>query len=210
MMPLLRLLVACAVLVGLAIAFADRSLATWAHGTLRDLALFPWMTRIVEPLPAAAALGLACAGVAAVAGWRPGPWGRALIAACLAVLVAAAIKDQLKVAFGRTWPETWTGNNPSWIANGVFGFFPFHGGAGWASFPSGHTTVAAAPSTVLWLASRRWRWVGVVFVAVVAVGLIGADYHWLSDIIAGGWLGIASGAGMAAVVGGRRMLPQDG
>jgi hypothetical protein len=40
--------------------------------------------------------------------------------------------------FGRTWPESWLGDNPSWIRDDVFGFFPFHGGRGWESFPSGH------------------------------------------------------------------------
>ena len=31
---------------------------------------------------------------------------------------------------------------------------PFHGGQGWASFPSGHTTLATAPMAVLMIRLR--------------------------------------------------------
>jgi membrane-associated phospholipid phosphatase len=191
----------CIVMVALSIAGLDRAVSTWSHADFHGLVGFIWLTRIVDPVPPLAALGLAGAGLAALAGWRPGRWGRVLIACCLATLVALAIKDQLKFAFGRTWPETWTNNNPSWIGNGVFGFQPFHGGQGWASFPSGHTTLMAAPMSILWQALPRWRWLWAGLVALVAIGLIGADYHWLSDIIAGAFLGAAAGIGMAALVG---------
>jgi membrane-associated phospholipid phosphatase len=56
--------------------------------------------------------------------------------------------------------------------------------------------VIAAPMSVFWLIFPRWRWVWATIVALVAIGLLGADYHWLSDIIAGGFLGAACGAGM--------------
>src|SRR5580658_10495109 len=90
--------------------------------------------------PPATGILLGLAGLAALAGWRPGHWARIVIACCIAVLVAINLKDQLKYAFGRTWPETWVNDNPSWIGNGTYGFWPFHKGAGWASFPSGHMT----------------------------------------------------------------------
>lgn len=189
-------IVALLVLTGLAVAFADRPLATWSHEALHGMAVFVWLTWIAEPTVPGAIVGLAVAGIAALAGWRPRRWGRALIAVCVATLVAVAIKDQLKFAFGRTWPETWTNANPSWIGGGVFGFFPFHGGQGWASFPSGHTTVIAAPMTALGRALGRWGWLCALPVALVAIGLIGADFHWLSDTLAGATLGLATGWGI--------------
>ena len=188
------------VLAGLAIAFVDRPLSTWSHDHLHGLAIFVWLTWIAEPMVPTAMVGLVGAGIAALAGWRPGRWGRALIAVCVATLVAVAIKDQLKFAFGRTWPETWTGGNPAWIGGGVFGFFPFHGGQGWASFPSGHTTVIAAPMSALGRALGRGRWLCALPVVLVALGLIGADYHWLSDTLAGATLGLATGWGIWAVM----------
>jgi len=189
------MLVACLLLAAASYGLVDRPLATWSHQALHGVVAFVWLTRIAEAVQPMAVAGLVGAGVAALFGWRPGPWGRVLIAACLATLVGAAIKEQLKFACGRTWPETWTNNNPSWIKDGVFGFFPFHGGQGWASFPSGHTTVIAAPMTALALALRRRAWLCGLPVALVAVGLIGADYHWASDILAGAALGLAVGWG---------------
>ena len=62
--------------------------------------------------------------------WRPG--GRLqilLLAIAVNRVVTEEMKDVLKWVFGRTWPETWKGNNPSLIADGVYGFHPFHSGA---------------------------------------------------------------------------------
>jgi membrane-associated phospholipid phosphatase len=115
------------------------------------------------------------------------------VLAAASLAVAEAIKDQLKFAFGRTWPETWIGNNPSFIRDGVFGFNPFHGGGGYASFPSGHTTAICAVMSVLWICYPRFRLIYALCVAAVAIGLIGADFHFLSDVIAGGFLGITTG-----------------
>lgn len=190
-----------ALLIGLTVAFVDRPLASWVSVHLHDVGLFKSLTLLAEPLAPLASAGLAGAGLAAVAGWRPGRWGRVAIACGLAVLVTLAVKGQLKFAFGRTWPETWIDNNPSWIANGVFAFQPFHGGQGWTSFPSGHTSLIAAPMAVLWWAVPRWRWLYATAVALVGIGLVGADYHWLSDVVAGAYLGAAVGTAMLALVG---------
>ncbi|PKU22436.1 phosphatase PAP2 family protein [Telmatospirillum siberiense] len=197
---------ACAVLVGFSIAFLDRGIATWTHGHFHGVRFFVWLTWLVEPVPYLAAGTLAGLAVAMLCGWRPDARGRQILACCLATLVALAFKEQLKYCFGRTWPETWVDGNPSWIGQGVFSFLPFHGGRGWASFPSGHTTAAAAPMSVLWMAFPRLRWIWAGFVLLVAAGLLGADYHWLSDIIAGAFLGTACGAGMSALMRGAKPM----
>jgi membrane-associated phospholipid phosphatase len=114
-----------------------------------------------------------------------------LAAASLAV--ADAVKDQLKFAFGRTWPETWVRNNPSFIHDGVFGFYPFHGGPGFAAFPSGHATAVCAVMSVLWLCYPRFRLFYAAAIVAVAVALVVADFHFLGDVIAGGFLGITTG-----------------
>ncbi len=190
----------CLILVSLSIAFLDRPLSSWSHQHLHGLVEFIWLTGIGEVPKPLAGLALIGVGAAVACGWRPGRWGRVLIACGLATLVALAIKDQLKIAFGRTWPETWIQDNPSWIANGVFGFAPFHGGQGWTSFPSGHTTAIAAPMAVLWQTLPRWRWLWTGMVGLVVIGLLGANYHWLSDTIAGAYLGAAVGFGIATLV----------
>ncbi len=198
--PLL-LVLSCPVLVLLCIAFVDRDAATLSHADFAGRnGVFISLTHIVDPIPPLAVLGFAGAGIAVLLGWRPGPVGRALIACCLAVLVAIAIKDELKYAFGRLWPETWVDNNPSWIHDGAYGFFPFHGRQGWFSFPSGHTTLITAPVAALWGRLPRWRPVLAIPVALVMVGLFGADYHFVGDMVAGLYLGAVCGAGSAALL----------
>ncbi len=183
----------------LSVLFVDRPAATWVHAAARGDAVFVALTHIVDPVLPLAIFGFLAAGAGIRAGWRPGPAGRALFSACMAVLVAVAIKDQAKYAFGRLWPETWVNNNPSWIGTGAYGFAPFHGGAGWASFPSGHMTVITAPMAVVWLTAPRWRPVAGLPVVLVALGLFGADYHFVGDILAGALLGTVCAACVLAM-----------
>ena len=190
----------CVVAVGLCVAFVDRAFATWAHNTFHGARAFVVLTHFADPILPGSALGLIAGAVAVMSGWRPGRVGRTFIACCMAALMAYAIKDQAKFAFGRLWPETWINSNPSWISNGAYGFAPFHGGAGWSSFPSGHMTGVTAPASVLWRRSPRWRWPIGLFVLLVAVGLLGADYHFVSDVIAGAFLGAACGTGILAAL----------
>ena len=136
----------CLVVVLVCIAFVDRQAATWSHAQFsgHDV-VFRGLTHIVDPLLPGAGVGLAVAALAGSCGWRPRRTGHLLIACCFAILVSYAIKEQLKFDFGRLWPETWVDGNPSWIKDGAYGFFPFHGRTGWSSFPSGHMTAITAP-----------------------------------------------------------------
>ena len=194
-----RAALSAVILIGLSIAFVDRPASTWAHALMHP-AFFVGLTHLVDPVLPAALIGLVAAGIAAACGWRPQACGKTLIACGLAAVIAVVIKEQLKFVFGRTWPETWIGN-PSWIGNGAYGFHFFHGGEGWASFPSGHMTMITAPFAVLWQRARRWRCLWAVPILAVAIGLFGADYHFVSDMIAGVYLGTACAAGVVALVG---------
>src|SRR5947209_11870123 len=141
--------IACVVLSALSIAFVDRAVSTWSHATLHRPAPLEWLTHIIDPFVPAASIALGAVAIAAVFGWRPGPLGRAVIALSITVLIATVLKEELKFLFGRTWPETWVGNNPSWISDGVYRLEPLHGGRGWAAMPSGHMGLITAPCTVL-------------------------------------------------------------
>lgn len=189
-----------AALVLLLIRYVDRPWASFAFAHLHGIRLFPWLTYIANPVLPVALLGLALAGLAAAFGVQPSRPLKVVLACCLAGLIAFAFKEQLKYAFGRNWPETWIDRNPSWIADGIFSFSPFHGGRGWASFPSGHMAMITAPMAVLWQALPRGRWLWACLVGLVAVGLLGADYHWPSDVVAGTALGWAAGVGARTLV----------
>lgn len=183
----------------LCVLWVDRAAASWSHQHLKGYFLFDPLTHLVDPLLPAAVVGLAILGAARLStGWRPGEGGRTVLAFCLAIVIAVALKEQLKVAFGRTWPETWVANNPSWISNRAFGFHPFHGGAGWTSFPSGHMTQMSAFAAVFWRRVRRLRWLAPVPLVLVGVGLLGANYHYVGDMVAGTFLGTATALGVLA------------
>lgn len=188
------------ILTPLSFFLVDRPLATVAYDNLRpQRRMFDALTQIIDPLPVVAALVFLWAIVVVARSGPVGPTLEKFVRASAGLCAAIVAKDQLKYAFGRTWPETWIANNPSYFHDGVFGFSPFHGGQGWYAFPSGHTTVACAAAASLWLLWPRGRPVYALAVALVVVGLIGADYHWLSDIIAGGALGTAIGVGAARI-----------
>jgi membrane-associated phospholipid phosphatase len=188
-------------LVGVAILFVDRAASTWSHNHLHHAAVLDWLTHLVDPLRPAAVMCLAGMGIASVFGGRQlGERGRTLASACLAILVSVEIKEQLKQLFGRSWPETWVNDNPSWIGDHVYAFNFLHGGPGWESFPSGHTTQIAALAAVIWLRIPQIRWLGVALCALVALGLWGSDYHFVGDILAGALLGAVCGIGMVALV----------
>jgi membrane-associated phospholipid phosphatase len=116
-----------------------------------------------------------------------------LLVCSLSVVTASIIKDQLKFVFGRTWPETWVGNNPSLIHDGVYGFNPFHIGAAFRSFPSEHVTILLAVASVLWICYPKFRIVYSIAVAAVIASVIGANFHFLADCIAGAFVGASTG-----------------
>ncbi len=201
----LRSAAACFVLVVIAYYGVDRPVAIYAHEHLHGIVWFVWLTRIPEPL-----LPLACLALVAMAGWRAAGIrrnrvGSVVLRCSLSLVSALAIKEQLKFVFGRTWPETWINNNPSFFGDGSYGFTPFHSGVAYASFPSGHTTAIFSVIVVLWISWPSYRWLYALIAGLVVVGLIGADYHWVSDIIAGAFLGTAAGV-TAATIGTRGAL----
>jgi membrane-associated phospholipid phosphatase len=217
--PLAKLATAaatCAVLVRASVQFIDRPVATWVHKHLGDrrfdwftasydghllmIGPFSFMAGPAQVLGPFAVVIFAILATAAALGWRPDMRGRVVLALGLSVLVAAQVNMSAKEVFGRTWPESWLGDNPSWIRDGVFGFFPFHGGQGWGSFPSGHTTVITTLATLLWIVWPELRIVWAAMVAIVIAGLIGANYHFVSDVIGGLYLGVAVGLGIARLV----------
>jgi rhodanese-related sulfurtransferase len=65
------------------------------------------------------------------------------------------------------------------------------GPSGW-SFPSGHVAAVFAVMAVLWWSYARLRPIYVACVAAVAVGLIGANYHFLSDILGAIFVGLSA------------------
>ena len=182
-----------AVAVVVCYLWIDRPLALLAHAHSGQRESFARLTHIPDPLLPLASAAFVAFGLWALAGRAFSKLGTAGVLCSISLIVAETVKNGLKFAFGRLWPDTWVTNNPSFIQDGAYGFNFFHGGLGYAAFPSGHTAVTCAVISVLWVLYRHWRALYGAIVLAVAVGLIGANYHFLSDVIAGGFVGTSIG-----------------
>ena len=173
----------------------DRPLAELAHALVeaRGRHLFAPLTHIPDPLIPAAAIAFVGLGLRAAARRPLSPLAETAVICSLSLAMGQALKNLLKLVFGRTWPETWVDNNPSFIHNHVYGFHLFHGGGGYESFPSGHMTATCALLSVLWIRYPRLKPLYVLAALAVAVGLVGANFHFLSDVIAGAFVGASTG-----------------
>jgi membrane-associated phospholipid phosphatase len=171
----------------------DRPIALFVHSRLQGINLFEQLTLIPDVVTPVVLVGFVAVGISALSGRAMPRLQTVAVLAAASLAVGEIIKDNLKYVFGRTWPETWVRNNPSFIHNGVYGFNPFHGGQGYASFPSGHTTAICAVMSVLWICYPRFRAIYALCIAAVAIGLVGANFHFLSDVLAGAFLGTTTG-----------------
>ncbi len=106
-----------------------------------------------------------------------------LLIAC-AVPLSFFLKSILKFAVGRVTARFWLGHQ------GVREFNWFHGVGHYSGFPSGHMAVFSVLVIALWRFYPRYRPVYFGFLSVLALALLATDYHFLSDIIAGAYLGL--------------------
>jgi membrane-associated phospholipid phosphatase len=171
----------------------DRPLALLVHAHSTQRETFARLTRLPDPLLPLAAAAFVGFGLWAAAGRPLSNLVAAGVLCSISLIVGETTKSLLKLVFGRLWLDTWVQNNPSFLHDGAYGFNFFHGGAGYASFPSGHTAATCAVISVLWMLYPKLRPLCALAVMAVAVGLIGANYHFLSDVIAGGFIGTSTG-----------------
>ncbi|MGC9268658.1 phosphatase PAP2 family protein [Acidiphilium sp.] len=197
--------VVAAGLIMVSISYIDRPVALFMASHVHDRLPFMAMAGIANIPPPLASSCLIAIVLARWAGVTLGSTGRLVLTVAVATLIAIMIKNQLKFDFGRVWPESYPfpgiHNHPSFINDHVFGFFPFHGGSSYASFPSGHTTAISAPMAVLWMLVPRYRVLWGALIVIVVIGLIGADFHFVSDTIAGFSLGVTVAAGTLTLMG---------
>jgi len=180
----------CAAWVAVCYAYVDSPLVRFAHQhDGRQYGIFHGLQALSEGILLLAPLALLTVGGRRYRGWAT-VWDRVATQTALSVLLVSLLKYPLKWVFGRTWPATFHENNPSLLHDGVYGFHPFHTGVAYSAFPSGHAAVAAAVATVLWCAYPRYRVLAVLLWLAVTVGLLGAYYHFVGDILAGTLLSV--------------------
>ena len=102
-----------------------------------------------------------------------------------ALPAAYVAKAMLKHVFGRMNTRVWL------ESGGDLSFHWFHGGGEYSSFPSGHMTVFTTLAAACWLIFPKYRAACLAGIAALGFALVATDYHYLSDVIAGGYLGLA-------------------
>jgi membrane-associated phospholipid phosphatase len=184
------------ILVILCYDFVDRPVAWFVHDHGSFLhGFFPWPPLVSAWLKACVPLAILLVVLWRV--WKPGGRFQTVLLAISANLIVTTILKQLvKWSCGRYWPETWNQGNPSLIGNGAYGFHPFHYGAAYESFPSGHAAAVCSVLSILWLSYPRWRWLHAIVGGTVCVALVAMNYHFVGDVIAGAMLGSITGVYM--------------
>lgn len=117
---------------------------------------------------------------------------------CISLLAVGAVfgyfvKNQLQFLFGRylpRYPES--GRLLFERSPDLYGFHWWQMGC----FPSGHMTIFTAMITSICLIFPKFRWPGALLLLLLAASLILANFHFLSDVIAGFLLGGAIAVGI--------------
>lgn len=180
---------ACVVLVTCGYLFLDQPLSRFAYGVIGRHDLVHAFQTYPQYLAHLSVVLIVVFGLVRLFRGRLGHVSLTAFTAGLSLVCTSAIGNELKYVFSRAWPETFVRNNPSFIQDGVYGFFWFHGGAGWASFPSGHTFAAMSFLMVPAIAYPRLRVACGLLVLLEALALWAQNYHFFSDIVAGAFLG---------------------
>jgi membrane-associated phospholipid phosphatase len=117
--------------------------------------------------------------------WRSRPaWSKKGWYVFLSVASTGILSNLIKVCTGRYRPKVY-------FEQGITGFSPFHPKIDELAFPSGHATTAFAAAVALGYLLPRFRWYFYAVATLVAFSRVLLVKHWLSDVIAGAWLGAA-------------------
>ena len=102
----------------------------------------------------------------------------------IAAPTAFITKTILKYVFGRTNTRTWL------LVPHDYNFHFFNGGGNNSGFPSGHMLVVTALIASLWCLHPNYRPIYLVLLLLLALALIATNYHFVSDVIAGAYIGL--------------------
>ena len=186
-------LVATAAFVTVSFQWLDRPIALLIYDIFGGRRIPTELPDRILKIPLATAIVFVICGLVAIMG-RCFLKRETAVAMCtISTLAAIIIKDQLKFAFGRTWPDTWGPGIVSLARDNVYGFHFFQTGKSFEAFPSGHAAVAAAVISVVWILFPRLRVICAIGVVVVDLGLVALNLHFLSDVVAGSFVGISTG-----------------
>lgn len=181
----------CVLLTALCYFFVDVQVANFIHG-------LPWEKALRSPLWSAPVLiiGFGVAflfvGIRAFNSRTLSPWEETIVLVALSLALTMSLNEfVLKPAFGRPMPH-------NFFATGHHTF-------GWmrdvnrSSFPSGHMAQIGAIAMIVWTRYPTWRLAGAIVISVPVVLLVLGNWHFVSDLIAGGFVGAFDAALISAL-----------
>ena len=187
-------LLAIAIFTPISVLWLDKPIALFVHDTLGRQILGGGVASVpILSIPLLSGFVFIVCGLAAMLGREFSKLETAVLLCDVSTLAAETIKNELKFAFGRTWPESWQPNIQSFIRDDVYGFHFFQFGKSFELFPSGHAAVVAAVMSVLWILFPKLRRSCSVCVVAADVALVALNLHFLSDVIAGTFVGVSTG-----------------
>ncbi len=185
--------VVTATVVLLSVQWIDRPIALWIFDVFGGRRIPTHLADRIVQIPTVTAIVFIVCGIIAIMGRRFSKLEVAIVMCAISTLATTVIKDQLKFAFGRTWPDTWGPGIESFLRDNVYGFHFFQSGKSFESFPSGHAAVAAAVLSVIWILFPNLRVFCTIGLIAVDIGLVALNLHFLSDVVAGSFVGISTG-----------------
>ena len=197
------------------ISWLDLPTATWIHA--RGLDSYLWMRHFLDfPVIVGPIAALWLFVFAVRRNFKPPAADeRAWFVISATMLASLEAKDILKIIFGRTWPRemhplTLHSGDPDamfdtisrgYINDGVHGFYWLSGASKtFAAFPSGSTTALVATLVPIALLYPRTRTAIATFIAISVTAFVLTNTHFISDTIAGIYLGGICGLIAFAVI----------
>lgn len=177
--------VACAAAAALSFVTLDVPVAkrVWRFGHHLSSMSAAFGATVILALEAAVVLGLV---IARLTRGHISRFGEALGVACLASICAYGVNDQvLKPFFGVPPPYE--------VVHGATHTFNLAMGLGTGSFPSGHMVLAGAFAGVFMRLYRTSVRLLSGMLLLAAALLVVGDWHFVSDVIVGTFLGVSAG-----------------
>jgi membrane-associated phospholipid phosphatase len=191
-----------AISVLVCIWYADRPAAEFFNANVRPYPVSIWLNRLLAPLvviPLAGLLFQFGAGFWLLSGRRLASWTLTPLLYSSGIIWAVSAEFVFKQIFGRGSPD------PTYLANHLYGFRFLHSTEGWRSFPSGTATIALTIAAITCLRLPRWRLMVSILAGLACIGVTVTNGHWVSDVIAGIFLGASIGWMTVAISGSSRL-----
>src|SRR3989344_2720887 len=178
----------CAVLIVLSYFFLDARVTTWSLiYPLGIFRLFAYFSRVVDILNVLSVLAILYA--LWVKSYRSlMKIENVFFAASVSFMIGIGFKTLTKIVFARQ--SLWYAEHCTWYHHlSPYTFHWLKNEGLYQAFPSGHMTLSTAFLVVFWIAYPRVRWILMLILLGVAAGLFLNCYHFVSDVIAGDYLG---------------------